>query len=332
MVFDFVDNCSDWTTATAPLAFTPPDFVCDVGYLDIFSLTNTNSFGYWHSPDDVIPADALYLYRARFNVMTDVTDQSLVPQIRLRANSVNLQQSDYISIESTGDGGASPLPGGTDYNLYFVPPTNDSFTMLAFDLLNFNPDDAALAQVALHKVEIDRFLLDELPGSSVVQDYTFDASTDAWTTGGAPIVFTPPIYSHAGGALALQATTNTNCFGYWQNDPTDIIIGADQLYRGTFLVSTDVTDPSAVPQMRLRFNTGNLQASRTYGVESIGDGANSPGTTNTTYDQLYFLPPANCEGENLIVSFDMLNFSPDANGSLILDQATIESLTPPDLP
>jgi len=78
-----------------------------------------------------------------------------------------------------------------------------------------------------------------------------------------------------------------------------------------------------------------MQASRSFEVASAGDGANSPGITNTTYDRLYFLPPANCVGEGLLVSFDIFNFLPDeaaAEASLILDRAIIETLLPPDLP
>ncbi len=97
---------------------------------------------------------------------------------------------------------------------------------------------------------------------------------------------------------------------------------------------TDVTNPALVPEMRLRYNTGNFQASHTFGISSIGDGANSPGTTNTTYDRLYFLPPSNCVGEDLLISFDILSFNPAdaATASLILDRAIIEILSPPALP
>ena len=86
--------------------------------------------------------------------------------------------------------------------------------------------------------------------------------------------------------------------------------------------------------MRLRFNAGNFQASSTLGIVSSGSGANSPGTTNTTYDRLYFLPPASCDGQNLIVSFDILDFDPrDATtASLVLDRAIIETLSVPALP
>jgi len=308
--------------------------MCDVGALRTYSTSNLGSFGYWQSPTDAVPIDTGYLYRAVFTATTDITDQSMVPQVRFRANSLNLQQSDYITIESTGDGGASPVPGGTDYALYFVPPSNDTFMMLAFDLLNFNPDDAAMAEVALEQVIVDRFMLAGLSTPTVSQAYTFNATTDGWTTGGAPIVFTPPIYSHAEGALQLQATTNTDTFGYWQSDPADVVVAGSALYRGTFEVRTDVTDQSTVPQMRLRFNTENLQASRTFGVESIDDGGMSPLTTNTIYDGLYFLPPVNAVGGGLIVSFDILNFTPEdaATGALILDAVTVETLIPPTAP
>ena len=299
------------------------------------SRTNTNTFGFWRSPQDAVPADPDYLYRARFNVATtDLTPKWLVPQIRLSANSLNLQQYDALSIESAGDGGASPDVAGTDYDLYFVSPANDMSVMLAFDLLNFNPFDAAVAELALDTVTVDRFALVSLGEASVIQDYTFETNMDGWTTGGAPIFFSAPQYTHTAGALELRALTNTNTFGYWVNNPADITIGSDKLYRGTFEVRTDVTNPALVPEMRLRFNAGNFQASSTLGIVSSGSGANSPGTTNTTYDRLYFLPPASCDGQSLIISFDILNFDPgDATTtSLILDRATVEALALPTLP
>ena len=131
----------------------------------------------------------------------------------------------------------------------------------------------------------------------------------------------------------MQALHKPNTL-LFANNPIDIIIEEDRLYRGTFEVRTNITDRTRVPQLRLRFNTANLQACRSLEIASSGDGANSPGSINTIYDRLYFLPPANCVGKGLIVSFDILNFNPqDApTASLILDRATIKSLSPPALP
>lgn len=415
IAYGFAEDSEGWI----PVPVSSVDCVWEPGYLKIISSENTNAFGYWQSPEDAIPADANYIYRARFKVSSKFVlryDKSLVPQMRLRMNSLNLQQYDCLSIESAGDGGASPEPfwdtiligtvvsrvevgrgcwglrtddgesyqlirgpeelyqdglrvvcwgrvrddmgsacmigtifevvgwqgldsalqepPGTDYDLYFVPPANDTAAMLSFDLININPDDAALAELVLNTVTVDRFALDSLSSPVVARDYTFELGLDGWTIGGAPMAFSMPYYIYSSGALELRSTTNTNTFGFWGSDPTDITIEANKLYRGTFEVRTDLTDPTMVPQMRLRFNTANFQASRTFGILSIRDSANSPGTTNTIYDRLYFLPPENCAGEGLIVSFDILNFTPDdaADASLILDRALIETLTPPASP
>jgi len=334
ITYDFIDSEEGWTPGSA-IIFSLPQYLREAGSLKIISQDNTNTFGFWGSPEDAIPATAGYLYRARFIVSTDVALPELVPQIRLRVNSRNFQQADCLTIDSNGDGGASPTPEGTSYDLYFVPPANEQFCMLAFDLLNFNPYDAAHAELALESVLVERFALGTLDESTTITwAYDFESSQEFWSTGDGTLVFTDPEFFWADGALHLQSMTNTNTFGFWHNDPIDIIIEADRLYRGTFDVRTDEPERSLVPQMRLRFNTANLQACRSLEISSSGDGANSPGTTNTIYDRLYFLPPANCVGRGLIISFDMLNFDPDdaAEASLILDRAIIETLLPPALP
>ncbi len=332
--YDFAGSDEGWRAGTAVI-FSEPQWMFEPGSLKLISHTNTNTFGFWVSPENAIPANEQYLYRAQFVVSTDVTEPPLVPQIRLRVNARNFQQADYLTIDSNGDGGASPAAAGTTYELYFIPPANDDYCMMAFDLLNFNPSDAPDAELALESVLVERFRLDTLDESTTITwTYDFESSQEFWFTGNGTPEFTDPESFWADGALHLRSTTNTNTFGYWGSDPADITIEANQLYRGTFEVRTDEPERSLVPQMRLRFNTANLQASRSLEIASAGDGANSPGTANTTYARLYFLPPANCVGEGLIVSFDILNFNPgDApTASLVLDRATIETLSPPALP
>jgi hypothetical protein len=205
---------------------------------------------------------------------------------------------------------------------------------LAFDLLNFNPLDASDAVVYLDGITVNRFPLDSLSTHTVINDYTFEFDTNGWTTAGAPAVFTPPDSGHENGALYLKSSNNIDTFGYWQSNASDIIVVLNRIYRGTFAVRTDVTEQSRVPQMRLRFNAENLQASRVLGIESIGNGVSSPGTERTVFDSLFFLPPASCAGEGIFVSFDLLNFTPDdaAGGKLILEDAMVETLPVPNLP
>jgi len=334
ITYDFIDSEEGWTPGSA-IIFSLPQYLREAGSLKIISQDNTNTFGFWNSPENAIPVTKGYLYRARFIVSTDVAQPELVPQIRLRVNSRNFEQADCLTIDSNGDGGASPTPEGTTYDLYFVPPANDDFCMLAFDLLNFNESDAPDATVALESVLVERFGLDTLDEpTTITWTYDFETSQEFWFPGDGTYAFTDPEFFWDEGALHLRSATNTNTFGFWHSDGIDVIIEADRLYRGTFEVRTDEPERSLVPQMRLRFNIANLQAARTLEISSIGDGANSPGTINTIYDQLYFLPPANCVGRGLIISFDMLNFDPAdaAEASLILDRAIIETLSPPASP
>jgi len=332
--YEFTASEEGWTTGTA-VVFSPPQWVFEPGSLKLISQNNTNTFGFWVSPENAIPVTQEYLYRAQFTVSTDVAQPEIVPQIRLRVNARNLQQADYLTIDSNGDGGASPTPEGMTYDLYFVPPANEQFCMLAFDLLNFTSNDAPDAELALDSVLIDRFQLDTLDDSAGTSwTYDFETSQEFWFPGDGTYAFTDPEFIWDEGALHLRSATNTNTFGFWHSDGIDVIVEDNRLYRGTFEVRTDEPERSLVPQMRLRFNTANMQAARTLEISSIGDGANSPCTTNTIYDRLYFLPPANCVGSGLIVSFDILNFNPaDATeASLILDRAIIETLSPPTLP
>ncbi|MBA7476468.1 hypothetical protein ES707_11854 [subsurface metagenome] len=334
ITYDFIDSEEGWTPGSA-IIFSLPQYLREAGSLKIISQDNTNTFGFWNSPENAIPVTKGYLYRARFIVSTDVAQPELVPQIRLRVNSRNFQQADCLIIDSSGDGGASPTPDGKTYDLYFVPPANAYFCMLSFDLLNFNESDAPDGSVALDSVLVERFRLDTLDESTTITwTYDFETSQDFCFPGDGTVTFTDPEFFWAEGALYLQSMTNSNTFGYWGSDPTDITIEANSLYRGTFEVRTDEPERSRVPQMRLRFNTANMQVSRSLEIASFGDGANSPSTTNTTYARLYFLPPVNCVGSSLIVSFDILNFNPgDApTASLILDRAIIETLSPPALP
>jgi hypothetical protein len=245
-----------------------------------------------------------------------------------------MQQSDHMTIESSYEGGASPTTSGKTYDLYFVPPTDAPHCTLALDLLNFNPEDAAVATLSLDSALVERFALDSLSTPTLVRAYDFTLSEERWTTGSAAMAFSSPEFSHDAGALVLRSITNTNTFGFWKSRFADITIARNLIYRGTFEVRTDVTNRSAVPQMWLKFDTSNLQASRTLAIESSGDGGNSPAMTNTIYDRLYFFPPQSCVGGRLIVSFGLLNFSPDDSptASLILESATIESLTPPASP
>jgi hypothetical protein len=312
------------------------------GNLQITATNNKDNFGFWQSSPDAVPVVADHLYVAQYRVSSDVDDPQESPQIRLRLNSQNIQQADYLVIESSGDGGYSPTAEGKDYLVYFVPPSSalgqpedldDMF--MAIDLVNFNPQDAPFATTSLDSVVVRRIALDKLPQAETIRTYTFDRSTEGWQFVTVPDCFSTPRSGRSNGALQITATNNKDNFGYWFVLANDIHIEANKLYRGRFTVSTNITDKSKVPTVRCRLSSSNFQATRALEIMSGTDGANSPGQNATTYD-VYFLPPQHLVGtpdDGLIIAFDMMNFTPQDSPSatVSLHSVSLQSLDIPSL-
>ena len=72
-----------------------------------------------------------------------------------------------VVVESSGEGESSPIAsaGEPEYEVYFIPPESalsgaDAGIRLAFDVLNFNPQDAASGSLHIEQVEVQRALLE----------------------------------------------------------------------------------------------------------------------------------------------------------------------------
>ena len=173
---------------------------------------------------------------------------------------------------------------------------------------------------------------DEYAGAVLVKNYNFELTDEEWTSVTLSAYFTPPNYYYLLGHIILTAQDNTNTYGYWTSQPDAVTVIADCLYRTSWTVATDVTDPHAVPHMRLRVNSQNLQQADMLEVSSAGDSSYAPTLDGRTYE-MYFLPPESCVGkpedqDDLILSFDILNFDPaDApDASLMLDGVVVDAI------
>jgi hypothetical protein len=326
-----------WNFVTVSSLFSAPSSSISGGTIEIISSSNTNTFGYWCSAKQSLPIFSNNLYRASFIVAADVTEKQLVPTIRLRANTSDMCQANYLQIDSNGDGSFVPTPAGLNYALYILPPQGadgSSHFVLSFDLLNFNPDDAAQATLSLSGVVVNRIPLSTLGASEVVASYDFAADTEGWAASGEVVPFTAPLTGYSPGRLELVSSSNTDCFGYWAS-PTGsfTVIGDDKLYRGTFTVSSNLDNSAEVPSFRLRFNSIDAQVSIVETVDSNGAGLNSPGRTPKAY-QLFYAAPLGTQAHMMTTSFDLQNFNPTdrADAQLNLESVVIESLDVPSYP
>jgi hypothetical protein len=166
-VYSFETGLEGWTFFSVPAAFSEPVSSSPAGSLGLRSVTNTNTFGGWNSPTE-IPIWRDTIYRAQFLVRSDQTDRSIVPGIRLRLHSEDWQVSTNIVVNSTGNGERSPSTTSLEYELYFYPPQEmlsgppqNMFT--AWDILNFDPADAAQATISVDQVVMERLEVPRLP-------------------------------------------------------------------------------------------------------------------------------------------------------------------------
>jgi hypothetical protein len=112
-----------------------------------------------NNPADLpLTSSGAKLYRATFTVRSDQRDPSLVPQVRLRMSTEVGGQCVVQTITSVGDGAHSPGRSPLTYTLYYPWQGEDGPTglQLAFDLVNFDPHDAATGTVYLEEVLVEQ--------------------------------------------------------------------------------------------------------------------------------------------------------------------------------
>jgi hypothetical protein len=328
----FDTGSEGWTTGGAPLFFSMPGTDAFNGQILLISTTNTNTFGFWQSPDHAFSKTTDTLYQATCLVKTNLFTPATVPTVRLRLAETNNQTASVFLIESANTADCSPSPLGTSYQTYLLAPTNVPTDLyMAFDMLNFDPDNAPYATLGLDNVIIEKRGLSNLPAFSTEQTITFDDSEEGWSFVTVEPTFSAPENRFTTGSLEIASTSNLDNFGFWVSPVFPLEDG--KIYRIDFTVRTDIVPRALVPTIRLRMNTNNLQESCALVITSADNAESSPTPAGMTYS-LYFIPPESAISgplPGMILAFDLLNFGGiDAEtGSLFLDTVTINSADRP---
>ncbi|MFH0794889.1 MAG: hypothetical protein V2A74_12750, partial [bacterium] len=308
----------------------------EAGRVRLTATTNVNSFGFWQSPANFVPAIQGALFRAEFNVSTSSTDPNLTPQARLRVNSSTNEVAHYLVIGSPNGGRYSPNTAGKNYDLIFESPgsgrtgNEDAFS-ISFDLINFDPTDPATGDLALESIEIRRTDKSSLVVNATPSNFTFAAGTEGWTyLGGDVIGFSAATSGTPAGALSLSATNNVNNVGFWFSPAAATLDATSRLYRATFNVNSDQANTAVVPSVRFRINSNDNET----GVEQWAFaqliGTASPGTTPRDYNTYFLSSPAG-SGSALAIAMDLISFdtrvAPAA--TITLNNAKLEELAIP---
>lgn len=373
--------------STPTLTLTPDDPLTpgDSGGHTLRSYNNSNTFGYLASPqssasvtftegaDPNNPDPTLTLIRwwVSGSLTPGFSPNSplSLPNFRLRATSVDNQDTQMVVVETLEGGSRLPSfdkANPTAYDLILSPaPGIDLRTNpqerfnLGFDLLNFKNSDDPHGALTLHKIEFYR-----IPGSAIQEttvpatEFGFSPDNQGWTVGPPPDEQPPswvtPDAFNVFGSLALASpNNNTTTYGYWARDNAAVgaSTSANRLWKFQWSVFTFDTDPVRVPSFRLRGGTTDSQMATLRHISSEADGDLTPvklnrpdgrysqGRTYTT-----FLRPITAEtGDQaelptlVNLGFDLLNFNPKDNptGMVALDNlkiSVVEISDYPDLP
>ncbi len=164
--YNFKGSSQGWTQETIPGFLAPQSgLVIWWGSNVVWSLYlrapgSAGAFGYWLSPPNDVVIDSSNLCIATFRVGSNIpaADRTTVPQFRVRLNESTFHTATYLAVESQGDALASPVEGGPQYyTVYMQPPAaaNGASLTAAFDMLAFDPKDAARGELYLFDVKIE---------------------------------------------------------------------------------------------------------------------------------------------------------------------------------
>lgn len=337
-VYEFMGGDRGWEYKTLPEFFSEPRGEWTTGSLVIEVTDNTNQFGFWTSESRerfvVLPGN---IYRVEWRVSTEISPELVLPMVRLRVNATDEVESDYLVLNSVGDGTLMPTEEGRVYEMWINPfvmegepkevyGTGEYY--LNFDVGNFDPGDAISGRIMLEEVVIERVERDEISSGPVIREYSFAGEAEGWTAGGLPGEYTLPESELSSSGLVLRAVDNTNTFGWWSGK-AEIMIEKGRLYRVEYCVSSDESERMRVPQLRVRLNLYNEQMAMVKVIPSVSDARNSPGPEGETYEVYFSLPEfALTTPEPAYLSFDLLNFDPDdsSTASLVLESVRVSEL------
>lgn len=279
------------------------------GSIDMVSSSTRPVYGVWETRDaDITGAGGV---GALLQIVARISSNLAAPaanceEFRLRANFSTGSQSGLLDVASPL-GAVSPSTTPRDYNLFLEQLGNEVGIHIAVDLIGFGPDDPATV------LNIDNVELNSIHSDAVsvvdanIAEYDFTAGAGTWIPTTITLFAAQPNFYDTNGKLSIESTAGAagGLFGFWHDPIVHLLAnGQDTLYRLTYTLSSDQTDISLVPTIRLRVNTASGM-SHLMQLDSIGAIQLSPGTTPSDY-RVYFEAPAEADGEYLDVNMDML--------------------------
>jgi len=170
-------------------------------------------------------------------------------------------------------------------------------------------------------------------------NYPFDApSTEGWNpwavSAGTFIndplgsFYIAPTLTQAS-VIGIDSSTYATSFGYWDLASVNAMENCDTdfIYRAKYRIKTDQSDLNKSPKLRMRCGDPDSLSMTSFVVDK---GNNAPGVTYSDFNSYFFKPLSDSvTGSELVVSFDLMDFTTDQSGTLLCDSVDIIRFAPP---
>lgn len=363
--FQFLETSEGWQFGSVPTVFLPPLFGQQRDALILTTQDNTNTFGFLESPPFVAgvweqgadrpltgTTGPSSLYRATFTVRSDIptTGTPIVPTLRFRTATSNFERSDVVVATSANPAIISPVVNSPKtFSVYTSLPGGQNRFNAYFDVLNFDPTDAANASIFLDRVVVDVLNSTNLTNRRTERDYFFATNSQGWERAAVPPFSVPEGGQDAGGLrLGPSAGGSSTYFSFWTSPNsfntvadrnTAVLNEPGRLYRAVFRVASNAAPGRSgeLPTFRLRMNDSTFNYSAYTNIESVSNTALLPIAGNPVEYSLFFegRPELMLEegASPFIFAFDYLlapGLGNDPAATVTLQSVRIESyLTPP---
>lgn len=159
----------------------------------------------------------------------------------------------------------------------------------------------------------------------------------AWESVAPPSLFFAPHFTKTTQGLSLSPGGRNDVFGFWQTPLLEFLdedgsmrseLRSDHLYVLKARVGSDESDPTRVPDFRLRLTSGGSDESSLLVIAGLNqDAANAPTTIGGKEYTVYYRP-SNDEvaRQGVRFAFDLIHFDPNdnANATLYLQDVSFE--------
>jgi hypothetical protein len=208
----------------------------------------------------------------------------------------------------------------------FPTPSGDYVRQITFYATDGDVEDSTTFEIRIADQGYDEFGL----GFEDVLTYEFEGTAEGWTWSGAISGFGSPTSNVGSTALGIDAASSADMYAFFFSPSDAVPYFADNVYRVQWTLTTDQTDQSLVPGVRLMLQQEFFVSTAMSRIGDFGDNdQNIPADGSPLNITQYVLPPdlSVLQGDeakdDLYLEFDLFNFE-GGNGLVSMEEVVVD--------